>query len=85
MCHKLVDDESGKIVCRSVIGSATKPGNSNLRIDPIEPLPPDVIHSNELDAILDELMTMAYLKTLSSYLNDKDLVDSIPASIKLKT
>ena len=36
MCYKLVDDESGKIVCRSVIQSATELGTANLWIDPIE-------------------------------------------------
>ena len=30
MCYKLVDDESGKIVCSSVIRSATEPGTTNL-------------------------------------------------------
>ena len=40
MCYKRVDDESGKIVCRSVIRSATEPGTANLRIDPIKRLPP---------------------------------------------
>ena len=40
MCYKLVDEESGKIICRSVIRAATEPGSANLRVDPIEPLPP---------------------------------------------
>ena len=37
MCYKLVDDETGKIINRSVIHSATEPGTKNLRVDPIEP------------------------------------------------
>ena len=56
MYHKLVDKESGKIICRSVIRAATEPGSTNLQNDPIEPLPPP-------DAILDELMTAADFKT----------------------
>ena len=30
ICYKLVDDESGKIICHSVIWSATEPGTTNL-------------------------------------------------------
>ena len=59
MCHKLVYDESGKIVCRSVIRSATEPGTANLQVDPIEPLPPDTIRNTKPDAMLDEMMTSA--------------------------
>ena len=71
MCHKLVDYESGKIVCRLVITSATVPGTANLHIDPIEPLPPDAIHSTEPDTMLDKLMTMADLKIPLSHFNEK--------------
>ena len=85
MCYKLVDDESGNIVCRSVIRSATEPGTANFRIDPIKPLPPDAIHNTEPNAMLDELMTMADLKTSLSHLNEQNPVDSIPASTKSKT
>ena len=73
MCYKLVDEERGKIICRSVIRSATEPGSANLRIDPIEPLPPP-------DAILDKMMTAADFKTPTSSDNKKIPVDSIPAS-----
>ena len=76
MCYKLVDDESGKIICCSVIRSATEPGTANLRIDPIEPLPFDA------DAILDEMMSTADFETP---LSNVDPVDSIPASTKSKT
>ena len=30
MCYKLVDEESGKIICRSVILAAIEPGSANL-------------------------------------------------------
>ena len=40
MCYKLVDEENGKIICQSVIRAVTKPGPSNLHVDPIELLPP---------------------------------------------
>ena len=56
MCYKLVDEESGKIICRSVIRAATEPGSDNLRVDPIEPLPPT-------DAQLDEMIETADFKT----------------------
>ena len=85
MCYKLVDDESGKIICRSVIQSATEHGTANLQVDPIEPLPPDAIHSTESDAMLDELMTAADFDTPFSDVNKKDPVDSIPAITKSKT
>ena len=57
MCYKLVDDDSGKIICRSVIRSATEPGTATLRVDPIELLPSDA------DAIFDEMMTCADFET----------------------
>ena len=76
MCYKLVDDETGKIINRSVIRSATEPGTTNLRVDPIEPLPPDP------DDILDEMMSTADFGTP---LLSVDPVDSIPASTKSRT
>ena len=76
MCYKLVDDESGKIICCSVIWSATEPGNANLRVDPIESLPSDA------DAILDEMMPTADFEIPLSYV---DPVDSIPVSTKSNT
>ena len=85
MCYKLVDDESGKIICKSVIRSATKPGTSNLHIDPIETLPLDAIPNTESDAMLDELMTLADFETPFSHRNEKDPVNSIPTSTKSKT
>ena len=85
MCYKLVDDESGMIICQSVIQSATEPGTANLWVDPIKPLPPDVIHSINPDAMLDEMMAAADFDTPFSDVNKKDLVGSIPASTKSKT
>ena len=76
MCYKLVDDESGKIINRSVIRSATEPVTGNLRVDPIEPLPTDP-HD-----ILDEMISSADFGTP---LSSVDPVDSIPASVKSKT
>ena len=76
MCYKLVDDESGKIICRSAIRSATEPGTANLRVNPIESLPSDA------DAILDEMMSTADFETP---LSNVDPVDLIPASTKSKT
>ena len=76
MCHKLVDDETGKIINRSVIRSATEPGTANLRVDPIEPLPPDP-HD-----ILDEMMSATDFGTP---LSSVDPVDSILVSTKSKT
>ena len=74
MCYKLVDDESGAIINQSVIRSTTEPGTTNLRVDPIEPFPPD------LDDILDEMMSAPDFG-----LSKVDPVDLIPASIKSKT
>ena len=85
MCYKPVDDESGKIVCRSVIRSATEPGTANLRIDPIELLPPDATSTTELNAMLDKMMTRADFETLLSNIDMIDPINSIPASTKSKT
>ena len=76
MCYKLVDDESRKVICRSVIRSATEPGTANLRVDPIEPLPPYP------DDILDEMMSASDFETP---LSSVDPVDLIPANTKSKT
>ena len=82
MCYKLVDDESGKIVCCSVNRSATKPGTANLRVDPIKPLPHDANSNTDPDAMLDEMMITPDFETP---LSNVDPVDSIPASMKSKT
>ena len=68
-----MDEESGKIICRSVIQSTTEADTAILQIDPIKPLPPP-------DAMLDEIMTAADFKTPVSSDNKKDPVDSTPAS-----
>ena len=52
MCWKLVDDNSGEIICRSTIRSAIEPCTANLQVDPLEPLPKpveDVATANILD------------------------------------
>ena len=85
MCYKLVDDESGKIICRSIIRSAIEPGTANLRIDPIKPLPPDTIFIIEPDAMLDEMMTRADFETLLLKVDMVDPIDLIPTSTKSKT
>ena len=74
MCYKLVDDETGAIINWSVIQSATEPGTANLRVDPIEPLPPDP------DDVLDEVMSAADFG-----LSSVDPVDLILSSTKSKT
>ena len=85
MCYKLVDDECGKIICRSVIRSATEPGTANLRVDPMEPLPHDATCNTDpdrSDTMLDSMMSTADFETP---LSNVDPVDSIPASTKSKT
>ena len=72
-------------MCRSVIQSATEPGTANLRVDPIEPLPPDTMNSTEPDAMLDKMMTVVDFDTPFSDVNKKDPVDSIPARTKSKS
>ena len=85
MCYKLVDDESGKIICQLVIRSATEPSTANLCVNPIKPLPPDAIYNTEPDAMLEELMTLANFETPFFQRDEKDTVDLIPTSTKLKT
>ena len=78
MCYKLVDNETGKIINRSVIVlllNLTLP-ISVLILDPIESLPADP------DDILDEMMSTADFGTPLSSI---DPIDSIPASIKSRT
>ena len=84
MYWKLVDDNSGKIICRSVICSATKPGSANLQVDPIKPLPKDAIIDIEEDTMLDKFMSFANFKTPLSHRDEEDPVDSIPVSTKWK-
>ena len=63
MCYKLVDDESGKIICRSIIRLATKPGTTNLQVNPIKPLRPNAIINTEKDDMLDDFMLLVYFET----------------------
>ena len=67
ICYKFVDDNSGKIICRSVIRSATKSGSANLQVDPIEPLPKDTIINTEEDAMFDKFMLFADFETPISH------------------
>ena len=74
MYWKLVDDNSGEIICWSTIRSAIEPGTANLQVDPLEPLQVPV------DDILDDFMSLADFSTpLSSTANP---VESIPHSTK---
>ena len=68
--------QTGKIINRSVIRSATEPETANLRVDPVKPLPPDP-HD-----ILDEMMSTTDFGTP---LSSVDPVDSIPANTKSRT
>ena len=77
MCYKLVDEENEMIICWSVIRAATEPGSTNLRMDPIKPLPPP-------DAVLDEMMTAANFKTPVSSDQKKILVNSISSTTDTK-
>ena len=64
MCYKLVDGESGKIVCRSVFYSATESGTANLRVDLIKSLPHNSICNTDPDDMLDELIATTDLNHL---------------------
>ena len=70
---------------RELDGSSTEPGTTNLRINPIEPLPPDAIRNTEPDAMLDELMTLADFKIPFSEVDLDDPIDSILENTKSKT
>ena len=52
MGWKLVDDNSGKIICGSIICSAIGPGTANLQVDLIKPLPDGAILDTEEDTML---------------------------------
>ena len=47
-CWKLVDDNSGEIICRSIICSAIEPVTANLLVDLLEPLPKPVVDTVEI-------------------------------------
>ena len=58
MCWKLVDDDSGEIICRSTIHSAIEPGSANLQVDPINSLPdPPILPDTSY--ILDEFYVVS--------------------------
>ena len=85
MCWKFIDDNIGKIICRSVIRSALEPGTANLQVDPIEPLQDDAILDTEDDAMLNGFMSLVDFETPFSRKQAKGAVNSIPASTKSKT
>ena len=74
-----------KIICRSVIRSATELGTANFCVDLIKPLPVNALHNTEPNAMLDELITLTDFETPLSHLDEKDPVVLIPASTKSKT
>ena len=79
MCWKLVDDNSGEIVCRSAIRSAIELGAANFQIDHMELLP-NPIDGN--DGLIDNFISLANFKTPLSHTTLPDPVGSIPASTK---
>ena len=82
MCWKLVDDVSGKIICRSTIHSAIEPGTANLQVDPLEPIPDPVEPTNQP---LDNFMSLVDFDTPLSHTTKLGPVDSIPVNTKPKT
>ena len=79
MYWKLVDDNSGEIICRSTIRSTIEPGTANLQVDPLEPLP-DPIDDTKHDDLLDDLMSLANFNAPLSHTTKTSPVDYIPAS-----
>ena len=75
MCYKLVDNNSWKKICRSIICLATKPGTANLQVNPIEPLLKNVILDIEEDTMLDKFMSLADFETPFSNENKKGPVN----------
>ena len=78
LCWKLVDDNSGELICRPTIRSAIEPGSANLQVDQVEPLP-DPIDQTDSSEILDNFMGLANFETP---LSTSSPVDSIPDSTK---
>ena len=84
MCWKLVDDNSGEIICRSTIRLAIEPGTANLQVDPIGPIPypiADPIENTNTSTILDDFMQLANFETS---LSPSSPIDTIPESTKSK-
>ena len=81
MCWKLVDDNSGEIICRSTIRSIIELGAANLQVDPLEPIPKPVDNAPTND-ILDNFMSLADFETPLYHTTMPGPVDSIPASTK---
>ena len=82
MCWKLVDDNSGEEIFRSIICSAIQPGTANLQVDPLKPLPTpvvDIVATTGTSAILDDFMSLANFETPFTASGP---VDSIPDSTK---
>ena len=83
MCQKLVDDNSGEIVCRSTIRSTIKPGTANLQVqvDLLEPLLKP-LEDAATDDILDNFMSLADFETPLSHTTMLGPANSIPVSTK---
>ena len=79
LCWKLVDDNSGEIICRSTIRSTIEPGSANLQVDPLEPIPKPV---DDAPDILGDFMSLADFKIPLSHTTLPGPVDLIPASTK---
>lgn len=56
MYWKLVDDDNGKIIYRSVIRSAIEVGPANLQVNLIKPFQDNVILDTKEDVMLDEFI-----------------------------
>ena len=83
MCWKLVDDNSGEIICISTIQSVIEPGTANLQVNLLKPLSNEKQENNEVT--LDEFMLLADFDMLYSHMIEKDHVASVHVSIKSKT
>ena len=87
MCWKLVDDNSGKITCGSIICSVIESGTANLQVHLIKPLPDGAILDTEEDVMFWWIYVIGRLSnTIFSHTQkEKWPVDSVPISTKSKT
>ena len=84
MYHKLIDTNSGNLICSSDICSATKLRIANLFVDPIKISPKDEIIDTGNDVIFDEFMSFTDFETPLSQLDWQDPVDTVPVITKSK-
>ena len=88
MCWKLVDDNSGEIINRSIIRSAIEPGAANLQVDPLELIPSPIASTDSItpspttNTIMYDFMQLADFTTPLSPAPGR--TDSIPDSSKSK-